>query len=191
MCSQGLFQCELFVVKNFPNVRLERMIDTAVAAKMVADYPTNEVAAIASRACADAYGLQVLKEGIQDRPDNVTRFAVLGRAPTPPEPSERSKTSILFALPEDKSSGTLGRALEIFANHGINLLWLDSRELHSPMNIGGGQPYNYLFYINLEGSTKDPKVKAALEELEAICVFFRTIGSYRMHARYLEDFVPS
>lgn len=177
------------MIKNFPKVKLERMNDTAVAAKMVADAPTNDMAAIASRACAEAYGLKVLQDGIQDRPDNVTRFAVLGREATPPESTERSKTSILFALPEDKSSGALTKALEIFANHGINLLWLDSRELHSPIDKVGVQPFNYLFYVNLEGSVKDPKVEQALEELKGISVFFRMIGSYRMHARYLEDFV--
>ena len=191
LASQALFQCEQFVVSRFQNVRLERMNDTAVAARMVADYPTNDMAAIASRACAERYGLSVLQDSIQDRSDNVTRFVVLGRHPTPPDPSERSKTSILFGLPEDKSSGTLGRALEIFASHGINLLWLDSRELHSPLTAGGHTaPCNYLFYINLDGSVQDPNVKEALDQLEGISTFFRLIGSYRMHARYLEDFVP-
>ena len=179
------------MTENFPEARLERLKDTAVAARMIAEYPTNELAAIASRSCADTYGLNVLQDKIQDRPDNVTRFAVLGRHSNPPAPSEKAKTSILFALPNDKASGTLGRALEIFGAHGINLLWLDSRDMHSPAMEGKHPSWNYLFYINLEGSVTQPEVKAALAELKEICPFFRVIGSYRMQARYLEDFVAT
>lgn len=112
------------------------MNDTAAAAQMVASRPDRDFAAIANRTCADAYGLKVLKDNIQDRPDNVTRFVVLGMQSISPDPSLPCKTSILFGLPRDKDSGTLGQALEIFASEGINLLWLDSRELHSPLLQG-------------------------------------------------------
>lgn len=176
------------MIENFPNVRLERMNDTALAAQVVAECPMNEIAAIASAACAETYGLKVLKDRIQDRQDNVTRFAALSRYPLAPDPSERSKTSILFALSGDRGSGALYMALQIFEKYNINLFWLDSRDL-SPAENPEERPWNYLFYVNLDGSILDPTVKTALEELKAICPFFRTIGSYPMHARYLEDAV--
>jgi len=114
----------------------------------------------------------------------VTRFVVLGKRAEAPDPSVPSKTSILFAVPEDKGSGSLGRALQIFADHKINLVWLDSRELHFKAGESV-QPWNYLFYINLEGSTKEKGVKEALDELKSICLFFRIIGSHKIEARYL------
>eukprot|EP00210_Caulerpa_lentillifera_P006009 g5743.t1 len=189
---QGLFQCEKYIVENFPRVRLERMKDTALAAEMVANCPQKDIAAIASVSCANAYGLDVLQKGIQDRPDNITRFVVLAPYPVSPDPSSPSKTSILFSLPNDQGSGTLGQALEVFACENINLLWLDSRELHSPLIHEGAPPCHYLFYVNLEGSTQASNVKRALERLEEMSLFFRVIGSYTMKAKYLEDFfVPT
>lgn len=173
-------------------MRLERKNDTAIAAEAVSVGPQKDIAAIASASCAQTYGLEVLKQGIQDRPDNITRFVVLSPYPIPPEPSSPSKTSILFALPRDKDSGTLGQALEVFAAENINLLWLDSREIHSPLDQEGIPPCNYLFYVNLEGSTLEEHVQRALRRLEEIALFLRVIGSYKMKAKYLEDFfVPT
>eukprot|EP00210_Caulerpa_lentillifera_P007325 g7001.t1 len=186
---QGLFQCEKYIVKKFPQVRLERMTDTATAAQMVASCSQKDWAAIASATCAETYGLEVIDQGIQDRSDNVTRFVALSSHPSSPEPSCPCKTSILFALPRDKDSGTLGQALEIFAAENINLLWLDSRELHSPLEQEGLPPCHYLFYVNFEGSTMEEHVKRAVKRLEEMSLFFRVIGSYKMKAKYLEDFV--
>jgi prephenate dehydratase len=163
---QALTQCGKFLRQHgiFPVVST----DTAGGAKRVAEEAPPHTAAIASRAAADIYGLTVLQEGIEDSPDNHTRFLSLGAVP--PLSSARSKTAVAFTV--EYVPGALHKVLGVFATRGLNFTRLESR----PMR----RPWEYIFCLDLEGAREDPLVAEALEEAMRLCTSFRLLGSYRV-----------
>jgi len=117
----ALAQCRQWLQTYLPQAEWISVFSTAEGAERAADDP--EGAAIGPRRAADAYGLQVLAERIQDVPFNLTRFWVLGKRMT--APSGVDKTTIAFSVPH--RPGTLYRALSVFAQHNINLTMIASR----------------------------------------------------------------
>lgn len=142
--------------------------DTAGSARIIAERQLRGVAAIASRRAADIYGLEVLADGIQDVPDNYTRFVVLGRTPAPAT-GEPAKTSLVMSAAHQP--GSLWRCLGCFASRGINLLKLESRPVKN-------RPWEYVFYLDLEGHRDDPQVAEALAEMAAHTTFVKVLGSF-------------
>jgi len=126
------------------------------------------VAVIGNRLLAEIYGLNILKEGIEDTPDNITRFLAIGKDSVQC-PTGRDKTSILFFL-RDKP-GALFKALEALAKKKINMTRIESR----PMKT---KRWEYLFYVDMEGHEKNPLVNEALLEMEDACVLLKRLGSY-------------
>jgi prephenate dehydratase len=163
---QALTQCGKFLRQHgiFPMVST----DTAGGAKRVAEEAPPHTAAIASRAAADIYGLTVLQEGIEDSPDNHTRFLSLGAIP--PLTSTRSKTAVAFTV--EYIPGALHKVLGVFATRGLNFTRLESR----PMR----RPWEYIFCLDLEGAREEPQVAEAIEEASRLCTSFRVLGSYRV-----------
>jgi prephenate dehydratase len=141
--------------------------DTAGSAKLVAEQRIVGAGAIASLAAARIYGLSVAREGIETNPANFTKFLAL--ATTPSQRRGPSKTSIVFTT--QNVPGALHRALGAFAARAINLTKLESRPRRET-------PWEYLFYVDLEGHHEDPPLAAALVELSKACVFVRMLGSY-------------
>jgi prephenate dehydratase len=125
------------------------------------------VAAIASRRAAEIYGMEILEEGIEDNQENFTRFLAVGRESIVPE--SEAKTSIVFSL--KNVPGSLFKAMSVFALRDIDLTKIESRPLQ-------GKPWEYLFYIDLIGSTKDETVRRALDHLSEYAVMLRVLGSY-------------
>ncbi len=126
------------------------------------------VAAISSPVAGTIYNLQVLRSGIEDHTDNTTRFLVISR--TPPGRSERDITSLLFSIKRDQA-GALYRALEPFAQHGVNLTRIESR----PTRV---RAWEYVFFCDFEGHSDDEAVGAAIAELRPRCDFVKVLGSY-------------
>jgi len=161
----ALAQCRDFFARH-PRLEPLAAYDTAgsVKALLRPDGPASE-AAIASRLAAELYGGQVLLEGIEDDPQNYTRFLVLAREP---REGGASKTSIVFVL--RNAPGVLYRALGAFASRGVDLSKIESRPLR-------GRPWEYAFYADViggpEGATAD-----ALEELRGMSTELRVLGSY-------------
>ena len=108
----------------------------------------------------------MLLDGIEDDPENYTRFLLLAREAGPIEAA--SKTSIVFVL--DNEPGALYRALGVFASRKVDLCKLESRPLR-------GHPWEYSFYLDVLG---DPRGVAgqAIEELGRSCRELRVLGSY-------------
>ena len=141
--------------------------NTAGAARELAAYPIPGRAAIASALAGKIYGLDVLDIGIEDSPENTTRFFVLGREELPP--AARNKTSIVFAT--SHTPGALYHALGEFANRGINLTKIESRPRRN-------RPWHYVFYVDLEGHYQDLGVSRALSNLLTGAAFVKLLGSY-------------
>lgn len=162
----ALAQCRDFFAK-YPNIEPIPAYDTAgsVMDLLRSDGPATQ-GAIASRLAAELYGGKILLEGLEDDPQNYTRFLILAREPLTGAPA--SKTSLVFTL--RNAPGALHRALGVFASRGVDLAKLESRPLR-------GRPWEYAFYLDVLG---DPAgvVGQALEELRALSGEFRVLGSY-------------
>jgi arogenate/prephenate dehydratase len=173
VCShpQALAQCESFL-RGLPGVEIVATYDTAGSARLIQEQQLADTAAIASSRAAEIFGLAVLRAGIQDFPDNITRFLLVAREPQPLGTPD--KTSVVFALPN--APGALFRALSVFALRDIDLTKLESR----PMR---GRPWEYLFYVDLAVGGGDPRCERALGHLAELARWIRTLGSY---ARWVE-----
>lgn len=163
---QALAQCQGFLRKH--GFEAVTDFDTAGAAKLLAENGGEGRAAIASQRAAEAYGLEVLKEHIEDLPFNFTRFFVLG-ASEPPEPSGHSKSSMVLATRH--RPGDLVACLEVFPKHDINMTKLESRPRRD-------KPWSYLFYIDIDGHIEDANVAAAMTDLMRKAAFVKFLGSY-------------
>jgi prephenate dehydratase len=161
---QALAQCERYL-KDL-GVTVEAVYDTAGGAKLVAEQKLAGAAALASRRAAEVFGLEVLQEAVQDYEYNITRFAIIGGAPSP----DANKTVIVFALPS--TPGALFKALSVFALRDINLTKLESRPIR-------GRPWEYLFYVEVDGRRDDLGCARALTGLAEFAKWTRVLGSYK------------
>jgi chorismate mutase/prephenate dehydratase len=160
-----LSQARMWLRDNLPSVDVKVMSSTTASAEAAAADDTG--AALAPAPSAEAYGLQLLAENVEDEPSNRTRFFVL--CPEPAEPTGRDKTSVVFST--SHRPGALHSAMGAFSQHGLNLTLIQSRPLR-------GQPWQYVFFVDLEGHQTDPGVKEALAELQEHCSFVKVLGSY-------------
>jgi len=162
---QALSQCAGFL-RNL-GVKVEPVYDTAGSVRLLKASGSRTTAAIASRKAAGIYGLQILRDGIEDNEENFTRFLVIAKDSV--TPTNEAKTSIVFIL--KNQPGSLFKALSVFALREIDLTKIESRPL-------SGKPWEYLFYIDFLGAVHDEKVKKALDHLEEYAVMLRVFGSY-------------
>ena len=128
-------------------------------------------AAIGSRAAAELYDCAILREGIQDEEDNVTRFVWIAPAGTEPAGVGPWKTSLVFSELGEDHPGALVDALAVFSSRAINLSRIESR----PMRQGLGR---YMFFCDLEGALTDSIVAEAIGELHSKAGTVRILGSY-------------
>ncbi|MGV3483309.1 MAG: prephenate dehydratase [Planctomycetaceae bacterium] len=162
---QALSQCRGWLASHMPKARLIEISSTAAAAELAATKPG--AAAVASLEAGCQYGLDVIDASIEDNPNNVTRFAILGRHSSPPTGND--KTAILFQVAH--RPGALADAMMIFKQAGLNLTWIESFPVP-------GTTAEYLFFIETVGHETDAKVAAALEQLRAITIRLDVMGSY-------------
>jgi prephenate dehydratase len=168
---QALAQCDRFL-RALKGVEVVATYDTAGSARLIRDRGLVNAAAIASERAAEVFGLEVLRAGIQDFADNITRFLVLGRTSTADDarPIDADKTTIVFALPNE--AGALFKALSVFALRGIDLTKMESRPIP-------GRPWEYLFYADLAVGSHELRCGRALMHLAEFATSLRTLGSYR------------
>jgi prephenate dehydratase len=163
---QALAQCERYL-QGLTGVEIVASYDTAGSAKLVRDQKEPEVAAIASSRAAEVFGLSVLASGIQDFDENITRFLIISRSPTPL--GEPDKTSLVFTLHNEP--GALFKALSVFALRNIDLTKLESRPIR-------GRAFEYLFYADISVPRQDLQCARALVHLAEFARSMRTLGSY-------------
>ncbi len=162
---QALAQCEEFLRKL--GVEIVPTYDTAGSAKLVREKGLINCAAVASKRVSDIYRMQILAEDIQTIPSNYTKFFVISTGTS--EYAERNKTSIVFAT--RNAPGALYHCLGAFATRGINLTKLESRPSKD-------EPWEYVFYVDLEGHMDDDVCGQALKALEEKTSFLKILGSY-------------
>jgi prephenate dehydratase len=173
-------QCERFLREELPQARVLAADSTAEAVRVVVSDAVPGTAAIGTMLAAQIYDGTVIRESIEDRADNETRFAWLarvtraGQRPAPPlntDGGESWKTSIVFWGAGAESPGWLVRCLDEFASRAINLTKIESRPRRERMG-------HYMFFVDLAGRASDAPVAEAIAGASARCEHVRVLGSY-------------
>lgn len=163
--SQTLAQCRRWLEENYPGVDRVAVSSNAEAARMVKGEWNS--AAIAGDIAADLYGLDILSEKIEDRPDNTTRFLIIGQEMT--QPSGRDKTSLMLSV--RNKPGALLELLAPFRERGIDLTRLESRPSPS-------QKWSYVFFLDFAAHVKEESVEEVLDGLIELGCDIKVLGSY-------------
>ena len=164
---QALAQCRLWLDDHLPDIERVPVSSNAEGARRARD--EKGTAAIAGETAAEVYGLPVLAAQIEDRPDNTTRFFVLGRKLF--TPSGEDRTTLLISVSHTDSSGALFRLLEPLSKYKVNMTRIESRPSHR-------RKWDYVFFIDIEGHAHDTHVAKALAALKRRASLFRVLGSY-------------
>ena len=164
---QVIGQCRRWLRENFPAAEIISMSSTAAAVRLAQEEAAQGAAALGSRLAAETYGMQVLEADIQDDATNTTRFIIIGTQLT--RPTGKDRTSICFGV--SHTPGSLVGVLSTFKKHGINIHCLDARPLRDV-------PWQYLFFIDVEGHQDEEPLKACLQELRTATAEFKVLGSY-------------
>jgi chorismate mutase/prephenate dehydratase len=162
---QALAQCQSWLTQHVPGLARDAASSNGEAARIASLDPT--VAAIAGDTAAQAWELEVVAAGIQDDPQNRTRFLAVGAIETLPTGSD--KTSIILAVPN--RAGAVYDMLAPLASNGVSMTRLESR----PARTG---QWEYYFYVDLLGHRNEPAVAQALADLKNQVAFFKVLGSY-------------
>jgi prephenate dehydratase len=171
---QALAQCGRFLYERLPRASTETSPSTAEAVRSAVG-SEEALGAIGTRLAGELYGGVVLAEGIEDRPDNLTRFVWVGRTGTPPH-GEPDKTSVVFWGFNDDSPGALVAVLRELADRDVNLTKIESRPRRAQLG-------HYMFFADLDGGQDDPPVRDALDGLARRVETLRILGSYRAASR--------
>jgi chorismate mutase/prephenate dehydratase len=158
-------QCRKWLAATGKNRDVQPAASSSAAAELAAAEPG--AAAIGSKLAGELYGLHVLFENIEDNPDNITRFFVIGR-----EPARRSgedKTAIMFTTAH--KPGALADVLDVFKDNGINLTDIEKRPSQRTN-------WEYYFFIDAQGHADDAAMKRAIAEAKQHCLQLTVIGSY-------------
>jgi chorismate mutase / prephenate dehydratase len=165
---QAIAQCSRFLT-SLPRCHVESYFDTAMAARKVRDDADLSQAAIASSYAAEIYGLQILKRDLANQKENYTRFVIVSKEPLKCDPQINCKTSLIFATIDEK--GALLKCLNLLGDSGINMTKLESRPRI-------GHPWQFLFYLDIEGNQDDPRIADALLKLKKRSQYLKILGSY-------------
>ncbi|NYT35304.1 prephenate dehydratase [Allopusillimonas soli] len=162
---QALAQCQAWLTQHVPGLVRDAAPSNGEAARIASTDPT--VAAIAGDVAAVAWGLRPVASGIQDDPQNRTRFLAVGAIET--LPTGKDKTSIILAVPN--RAGAVYEMLAPLSTNGVSMTRFESR----PARTGA---WEYYFYVDLLGHRNEPSVARALADLKQQVAFFKVLGSY-------------
>jgi chorismate mutase/prephenate dehydratase len=167
---QPLGQCRIWLAKYLAGAQLIQAPSTTAAVRDAMADP--RAAAIASQLASELYGVPILREKIQDRADNYTRFIIIGHEDAPR--SGRDKTTIAFSIRDGR--GALLRVLTVFDEEQINLTRIESRPSRE-------KAWDYVFLADLEGHRDDANVARAMVRLKDRCPLLKHLGSYPLAQR--------
>jgi prephenate dehydratase len=162
----ALEQCKR-MLRRMKTIEKVSFYDTAGSVKHIRDRGLIDAAAIASEDAARIYGMKILRRGIEDEPENYTRFLALARRGK--FPRSGGKTSIVFGLKNEP--GALFKALSVFALRSIDLTKIESRPIRR-------KPWQYLFYLDLRSDVRSPECLNALRHLRELAPYLKVLGCY-------------
>ena len=165
--AQSLAQCNTWLSQHLPGAERVSVASNADAARRAGDEP--DAAAVAGQAAAEHYGLTVLAPGIEDDPNNTTRFAVICKQEVPA--SGKDKTS--FVMASQNRPGAIFDLLEPLARHRVSMTRLESRPSRTGL-------WEYVFFVDIEGHQEDEAPAAALSEIRERAGSLKILGSYPM-----------
>ncbi|RZV34355.1 MAG: prephenate dehydratase [Chromatiales bacterium] len=166
--EQSLAQCRGWIRENLPHVELVGMSSNAAGARRARD--EDGTAAIGPEVAADVYELAILVNNIEDRPDNATRFLVIGRNLL--AASGEDKTTLLISTSDTAGgAGVLHHLLQPLATHGVSMTRIESRPSRR-------KNWDYVFFLDIEGHAEQAPVSDALAELERDASLFKVLGAY-------------
>jgi len=166
--EQSLAQCRGWIREHLPHVELIGMSSNAAGARRARD--EDGTAAIGPEVAADVYNLDIIVNNIEDRPDNATRFLVVGRNLL--AASGDDKTTLLMSTSDTAGgAGVLHQLLLPLAEHGVSMTRIESRPSRR-------KKWDYVFFIDIEGHAEEEPVASALAQLEKDASLFRVLGAY-------------
>jgi chorismate mutase / prephenate dehydratase len=158
-------QCREWLRREMPGVEKLEVSSTTRAAELASQEPGT--AALAGRMAAEVYSLPILARAVQDRPDNTTRFLIIGHQSCPRTGHDR--TSLMFGLRDQP--GALFAALRPFDELKISLTKIQSRPSRR-------KAWEYFFFVDMEGHHEDEQLVAAVAQLRLHCGVVKILGSY-------------
>ena len=161
-------QCQRFM-RSLVGAKAESWYASAAAAASVSEVGDRKIGAICSPDAAGLAGLAILSEEVSDHKENRTRYVLLSRSAEEVDPRIRAKTSLLLTV--NHQHGALAECLQAFAREGLNLTKLESRPLPQ-------RPWEYLFYIDVEGNVRDERMRTALDSMREYTGSLRVLGCY-------------
>ncbi len=177
---QALLQCGEFLAQ-MPHCAIESFTDTAEAVRRVRDMQDVTHTAIASEEAAAAYGLAVLKRDIADQRENYTKFVVCAKKAVAYDRRIPCKTSLVLVT--DHSEGALLACLRPLHDAHVNMVKLESRPL-------ANTPWEYQFYIDVEGHVDDPRMTTALDAMRERARVLKVLGCYPIRTKGYEGVEP-
>ncbi len=162
---QPLSQCRNWLARHLPNAELHEVASTGEAAKLAQG--DAHAAAVASAQAGVNYGLPVLAKNIEDQPDNITRFAIIGVATA--ARSGHDKTALMFEVPHEP--GALADAMNIFKRNRLNMTWIESFPIP-------GSRGRYLFFVEFVGHQEELRARRAISSLGKRALRLEVLGSY-------------
>ena len=166
----ALNQCRSFF-QSHKQLEPVPFYDTAGSVKMLREQNPEAAGAIASETAAEIYGGVIRRRNIEDDPQNFTRFFLLSKQAARSNRAPGAwKTSLVFSTAN--SPGALFKAMACFALREISLTKIESRPLR-------GKPWEYMFYLDFEGSMSDTHVQRAIRNLAELSESLKILGSYR------------
>ena len=164
----ALAQCRRFLA-NHPRMEAFGFYDTAGSVKQLVELRDRHAAAIAGEAAAYHYGAQILESGIEDNPENFTRFFLVRRTADAVADPRSNKISLAFSV--ENRPGSLVAALSQLSTLGTNLTKIESRPVH-------GSPWEYIFYVDCQIHSSEEGSRA-LQALAPHCSMVKELGRYR------------
>jgi prephenate dehydratase len=171
---QASAQCARFIRENLPQAEVRGAPSTAEAVRKVAE-SERLWAALGAESAAQLYGAAVLRHGVEDEADNITRFVWVAREGTNPSGPGPWRTSLVFSELGEDHPGALVEALQVFSDRDVNLTRIESR----PLRRGLGR---YQFFLDIEGASGDEPLASAIDALRSKAETVRVLGTWPIAA---------
>jgi prephenate dehydratase len=167
---QASAQCARFIRENLPQAEVRAALSTAEAVRTVSEQ-SEPWAALGAESAASLYGAAVLRHGVEDEADNITRFVWVAPEGTEPSGQGPWRTSLVFSELGEDHPGALVEALQVFSDRDVNLTRIESR----PLRRGLGR---YQFFLDIEGSAGEGPLASSIDALRSKAESVRVLGSW-------------